>query len=366
MIIENTFTINSTLDSASNLRSKYCYDDANTNMPIVVMMHGFNGSIDNITSAMMQRIASQGFFVLAAGMRGRKGATGSRDASGREIHDIYDAINYVKANFPVSDKVCISGYSGGGGNALAAATKFPDVFNVVVDHFGMSDYGYDSTYGWYYTNPSYQSNIADFVGATPTAAPEKYLARAHIFGVSNFAGELYVFHDSEDSLVDILQSQRLEEVQGANIDGHFFYSESGDPVRYLHDMATSEITEPTWLPRAQAVAPWTIPDTGSVRVCGYIITKKFNIFLGNLDDRTADVTYDLSQNKFIVTPLSGETLVRVEKDGIVNIRLIDSTTEIILGEPSGRVKYIYAKDGGLKRVKFAFVKEDGAWKKVKV
>jgi predicted acyl esterase len=93
----------------------------------------------------MQRIAGEGYFVVAAGMRGRKGASGSEDASGKEIHDIYDAIQYVQTNFPalVSDKVTISGYSGGGGNALAAASKFPDTFNVVVDHLGMSDYGYD-------------------------------------------------------------------------------------------------------------------------------------------------------------------------------------------------------------------------------
>ena len=367
MIIEGTFTLNSSLDFASNLLSKYCYDDSNTDMPIIVLMHGFRGSIDNISSGMMQRIANEGFFVLAAGMRGRKGASGYRDASGREIYDIYDAVNYVKKHFPVSDKVCISGYSGGGGNALAAATKFPDTFNVVVDHFGMSDYGYDQTYGWYYTNPSYQNDIVNFIGDTPESAPEKYLSRAHIFGVNNFKGEIYVFHDSEDAAVSILQSQRLEEIQGDYINGYFFYSGPGDSVRYFHDIDTSQITEPIWLPRAQAVEPQELASTGSVRVCGYIVTKDFKIFLGNLDDRTADVTYDLNENRFVVTPLSGETLVRiVNKDGLSATQVIADTTEIILMESTGRIKYFFMKDGSsFQRVKNIFVK-DGVWKQVKV
>lgn len=353
--------------ATSGLLSKYAYNDNNNDMPIVVMMHGFNLDIDAITSNIMQRIANQGFFVLAAGMRGRKGATGSKDASGKEIFDIYDAINYVKANFPVSDKVCISGYSGGGGNALAAASKFPDTFNVVVDHFGMSDYGYDSTYGWWYTNPDYHDDIENFIGYTPTTAPEQYLARAHVYAVKNFTGgELYAFHDSEDSNVSVLQSQRLESVLNSSIDATFYYSGPGDQDRYLHSMTTSEITEPIWLPRASSAQPWEMPDSGTIRVCGYIVTKKFKIFLGDLDDRTADVTYNLNTNTFDVIPLSGETVVRIEKNGILYTATINQRTILTLTEPFGNLKSVYVSESGvLKRVKKIFVKENGIWEKVK-
>jgi pimeloyl-ACP methyl ester carboxylesterase len=372
MIVENTFTINSTLDYSSNLLSKYCYDDANVDMPIVVMMHGFNLDIDAITSTIMQRIANEGYFVLAAGMRGRKGATGSEDASGKEIHDIYDAIQYVQTNFPtlVSDKVTISGYSGGGGNALAAVSKFPDTFNVCVDHFGMSDYGYDGTYGWYYTNPSYQSDIVSFIGNTPAIVPEKYLARAHVNAVKNFAsGELYAFHDEGDGSVDVVQSQRLEAVLNGSIAGQFYYSDSEDVERYLHSMDTSAITEPTWLPRANAVPAWEVADSGTIRVCGYIITKKFKIYLGNLGDRTADVTYNLALNKFDVTPLSGSTTVRIERDGNMANAIISTPTSIYPTTPigaSGKIKTVYAKDTDIIKVKNVFEKQGGIWRKAKV
>jgi len=118
-------------------------------------MHGWSDDALVFGDDMLSRFADYGLFVAAIGLRGRNSADGARDASGREIYDIIDAITYIRTNYASivdSEKVCIVGYSGGGGNALAAACKFPDMFNVVVDFFGMSDYGRDGTNGWYYNN----------------------------------------------------------------------------------------------------------------------------------------------------------------------------------------------------------------------
>jgi dienelactone hydrolase len=135
----------------TNLYAQWQYPDVGTDFPICVLMHGFGGSANDFDAATMKQIAQYGLFALTVGMRGRNGASGSQDASGLEIYDIYDALVYVRANFASkvsSSHAGIVGYSGGGGNALAAACKFPDTWTMVVSHFGMSDYGRANPDGW--------------------------------------------------------------------------------------------------------------------------------------------------------------------------------------------------------------------------
>lgn len=133
----------------NNLLVRTAYAKDATDLPIVLILHGWDGQ----TAAygeMMDRLAQGGLFVGAVGMRGRDGADGARDASGREIYDIYDALQTIRSQYaarvsPTLAAIC--GWSGGGGNALAAACKFPDTWNVVIDYFGMSDYGACSRVG---------------------------------------------------------------------------------------------------------------------------------------------------------------------------------------------------------------------------
>lgn len=88
--------------------------------------------------------------------------------------------------------------------------------------------------------------------------------------------------------------------------------------------------------------------------------------MGDLDDRTADVTYNLNTNTFDVIPLSGETVVRIEKNGILYTATINQRTILTLTEPFGNLKSVYVSESGvLKRVKKIFVKENGIWEKVK-
>jgi dipeptidyl aminopeptidase/acylaminoacyl peptidase len=117
-----------------NLKAELNYNDAVTNAPIVVVMHGY--SMSSTVAGVRenaQRLRDAGFFAISVTMRGREGSEGTRDSGGLEIHDIYDAVEAVKTSFarlvnPAN--VHITGYSGGGGNTLSALTKFPDYFRV--------------------------------------------------------------------------------------------------------------------------------------------------------------------------------------------------------------------------------------------
>jgi len=100
---DGNFTYSSSIDSITDLYAVYSYDSGFTaDLPIVCFGHGFGGDADTITLAQMHTYAAEGFFVLNIGMRGRNDADGDKDASGREIYDLYDAIEYVKTNYALA------------------------------------------------------------------------------------------------------------------------------------------------------------------------------------------------------------------------------------------------------------------------
>ena len=140
------FTYSSSIDAITNLYAKYAYDVGFDNLPIRVLMHGFSQDTTAIDANEMETIAGLSrCFVLVVGMRGRDGADGSLDKSGRELYDIYDAIQYIITNFASRinpENIIISGYSGGGGNTLGYCCKFPDHHVMAVDYAGISDYTY--------------------------------------------------------------------------------------------------------------------------------------------------------------------------------------------------------------------------------
>src|SRR5687768_8549622 len=90
---EEEFTYDSSIDDAiDNLGGKYAFDDGIAShgpLPVLLVMHGYGGSVAEITEATLRRYASYGFLAVAVGKRG------SRDASGREAQDILDALAAV-------------------------------------------------------------------------------------------------------------------------------------------------------------------------------------------------------------------------------------------------------------------------------
>lgn len=304
----------------TNLYAKYRYPINGTNLPIVVMMHGFVQTAATVPTTDIERIANYGFFAVAPGMRGRDSATGTADGSGREIYDIVDCVEYIKSNFSSvvdPNKIALVGYSGGGANGLAAACKFPDYWTVIVEHFGMSDYGYSATEGWWYTHTVRQADLTTMIGDR-TAVINPYHARLATLAITNFTGgKLYMYHDSADSSVPISATNNIvSALDGASMTNYSsnISTPSSNP-RWIHGYPndnpnTLSQAEPTWSADILSRSAWTIATSGTVKVIGYIVTKRFTIWLNANGtatkgiDAVATVVYNTTTDTYTVTPLS--------------------------------------------------------------
>jgi pimeloyl-ACP methyl ester carboxylesterase len=320
-------TYASSIDAGiADLKAEYAYDTGFSRRPILVLMHGY----------------ARGFFVVVPGMRGRSSASGARDSSGREIQDVIDAVEDARAGFAAHvdpDRVAIAGYSGGGGNALAAIAKAPDYWTHVVSHFGPSDYGWRTT-GWYYTDTGFQTDLTTDVGAAPGTQPGWWRSRNHADALAyqlalaprGFGARLSLYHDADDASVDVAQSDRVRDVlEAAGLEELLDYhrSTSLDSVRYLHgypaDSAGVLAAEADWTARALNAQAWKVPERGEVLVAGYLVTKRFQIWLGltsgGANPKTdaaggkvhvARVRYDTLAGTFDLLPLTGAVRYRIE------------------------------------------------------
>lgn len=316
---DGSFTYASSIDSINNLYATYSYDIGFTgNMPIVCLGHGYGGDASTITYAQMHTYAAEGFFVLCIGMRGRNSASGLQDSSGREIYDLYDAIMYARANFSRTSqkKVAWSGFSGGGGNGLALRCKFPDLCNVTVSHYGMSDYGEDPSTGWYYTNPSYAATIASWVGATPAGNINKYKARnsRRAIGLNTKAGKLRIYHNSTDDSVAVIHSKKIGEAIVAAGKSALYTGTYSDTI-YQHANYDS-VTLADFKNEIKTLQSFNI-EAGIFYVVGFLKTKLFEVWLGDGTDGIAKVKFSKSKNKIVViNELSTSQNITVKYNGV--------------------------------------------------
>jgi dienelactone hydrolase len=327
----------------ADLKAEFAYDTGFSRRPILVLMHGYAEDIAQVTAAHRARFASRGFFVVVPGMRGRSSASGARDSSGREIQDVIDAVEDARAGFAAHvdpDRVAIAGYSGGGGNALAALAKAPDYWTHVVSHFGPSDYGWRTDSGWYYTDAGFQADLTTDVGAAPGTQPGWWRSRnaADALGYQlalaprGRGPRLSLYHDADDASVDVAQSDRVRDVLEASrleelLDYH--RSTSLDSVRYLHgypgDSAGVLAAEADWTARALNAQAWKVPERGEVLVAGFLRTRRLKVWLGltsgGANPKTdaaggkvhvARVRYDTLAGTVDLLPLTGAVRYRIE------------------------------------------------------
>jgi pimeloyl-ACP methyl ester carboxylesterase len=338
----------SSIDPASYpaLDATICYDELQPNAPVLVLMHGWSENSASFVDDTYRRLARRGFFVIAPNMRARPAFTG-RDASAREIVDILDAVDVVRQRYPEfahARDAYMFGYSGGGGNVLAMAMKAPDAFNLFASHFGMSDYGYDATYGWYATNGSFQSDISNAVGGAPgasAAVDAAYRSRYAIEGIpANLqGGHLFLFHDTDDTLVSVEHSRQLAAAMTAEGNSRYTYHESaaGNWNRWEHSLpnGTAKIarTENTLLPRMQRreFRPWHFPLSGSARVHGFLRTKHFEIVLDDRKSSVATVSYDVAARSYTVTPVTAHEPidVTITQGGLSISQTISGVTALV-------------------------------------
>lgn len=334
-------TYNSSIDAGVTAQPyRYCYLSASTDMPIAILMHGFNGDYTAISDAVLQNVASYGLFAVTVGMRGRSGRSGSQDASGREIHDIYDALTAIRtahASRVNALDAAIVGYSGGGGNVLAACCKFPDTWLCGADHFGISDYGRDVSDGWYAQSVGDQPTLRAWIGGSPVAVPDNYYARDATVAIQNYSGgHLYLYHDTGDTAVEVVHSQRIAAAMAAAGRTNYAYSETtpASSPRWVHGYpeAGTEIAQtiPTWAAHiaARTTPTWTIPTSGTITVIGYIVTKRFKIWLGTGQSEVATVAYNTAMDSYTVTPRTGSMTVTITQGAKTATQTISGVTTI--------------------------------------
>lgn len=312
-VVEENITYSSSIDPCRALAAHLAYPAAGRALPVLVLMHGFRMRADGFHADAYQRIAAAGSFVIGVEMRGRGASDCKPDAGGREIYDIVDAIRCVLGRYPDrtdSGQIHVAGYSGGGGNALSCAARFPDTFNTVASFFGISDYGYDPRDGWYHAASADQRKyLALWIGGTPAEAPDAYHSRAQVLAIANYSGgHLWLFHDREDRNVPVVNSERVEQAMRAaglhNCTAS--YTGPGDDPRWLHASPNGNAgvirAEALFLTPIvkKSVPPWTVPERGTLRVAAYLETKRFGLWLGDGTAAFGSVDYDVPRREFTI------------------------------------------------------------------
>lgn len=311
IIHRTAISYNSTIDDLTLLYD-ISYNSSLSLRPLVVLMHGWNDSRTAIVEEWKNRLVTGRRIVCqAVDMRGRSSSDGTADASGREIYDIYDAINHAIANYSIDPyNINIMGYSGGGGNVLKMMCAFPDLFTTATSFFGMSDYGVSSSDGWWYTTAARRAEIQARIGGAPARFRSRYYTRSGLYFISNARySRCRAYHDEGDAAVPVVNTENIETAVSDMSNWAVNISDATDSTRWLHgypytggggtpnmnaepaifnDINNSSYRNPS------------IAREGTLLIPGYLITKNFRIWLGDGLWNYATVDYDLNQRSFVI------------------------------------------------------------------
>jgi len=329
----------STIDDLPNLKAKVAYDKLRKNMPIVVLLAGGTPGSTKPLHGEVERMSRKGVFAILPTLRGRDGSPGKADIMGREVYDIVDAVDYVKANYAElvnPNLVSIVGYSSGGSLALLAGARFPGYFRTLVSFFPITDRADQPYWELYDREPATDLEgkalriakmVEKFVGGTPKTAPDAYIARRTLSAVANASQtSIHLLHDLEDGLVPYEHSQRYSDAAKAagltNVRFHLSYPDDGRRWQHGHpdkkpDLIAGEHKFVGQLTGGKPDRP-TLPNEGELIIPGYLRTEHFEIWLGDGLDATAALKYSLTDTcaTFSVAPHSGnaDAPVRVMLD----------------------------------------------------
>jgi len=383
-------TISSDSDGALDLKAELNYNDSVTNAPIMVVMHGYsNGYGFETVDAQAQRLRDAGFFVVSVSLRGRDGSDGVRDSGGLEVYDIYDAVEAVKAAYGANvdpSNVSITGYSGGGGNVMSALTKFPDYFRVGTSYFGMSDYGYDPTNGWY-NNGASSSHIAQLnqdIGNPNTgdaAVLDRYMARSsNLASMNNPYSEIHLFVNNNETICPKINdtTYRDNAVAAASYEGEFnninihigvagtYQDFDGDGVNDANEQqywphgaptADQQASSESWY--LSRLLDGSIPQpklnaSDTLFVAGYVKTMPFEFWLGDGQNAAGNLDYSLSTaNKtfslsVLTSDLDVSSLLKVDTDDMAGKQVEVSLDGVVVDKfvGGGLYQYVGLTNGG--------------------
>jgi len=320
-IVVKQIAYRSSVDNLYPLLAEIAYNPKGKNMPVVVYQHGDYPGTRLSTVPAIYELAKKGIFGLSVSKRGRDGSAGKGDGFGKEVYDIYDAVEYVKANYAPyidPDNINITGGSGGGMDTFAAIVHFPDYFRVAAPFVAPPDLDhwfrqleptiklleqYAKSFGSQYAGSwSLFSQTIEGIGGLPSQIPDNYLARNWVLGaINNPYTLIHIFWDDEDGASPSITQRSfayLEETKKLGFTNvHLHYSKRGDRLRFLHwgvpdNSFAWHYFLPVILSRSHPVP--VLADAGRLVVLGFVKTKRFLIWLGEGNDAVARVDYSLS------------------------------------------------------------------------
>lgn len=270
---------------------------------IIASTHGWHMSMPKYQP--MEDEPKDEYLWVYADMRGRAFSEGKQDCNGYELHDVIDAVEYVKKHYAAyisdAETVYYYGGSGGGGNGYEILNKFPDYFAAATVMCGISDYA-----RWYqddYAVGEFRDEMDVWIGCAPDQNPMAYQSRSGLHGIRNLHTPLFIAHGNTDLRVQICQA-RLYVAEAARIgkgDLVSYYEMDGVGTRQHFGNATPEqMEEMSRRDAAHRVAhqtPVSLPEKGSLWVHGYLVTKHFSVWLDSVD-KVAELTYDLSRGAY--------------------------------------------------------------------
>jgi pimeloyl-ACP methyl ester carboxylesterase len=296
----------SSADGAGPLLADVEFQPDGTRKPLLLVMHGYNGGREHCRPDIVD-YAKLGIFAVSPDMRGRGGSGGTWDSGGLDVHDILDAAVEAVRRFPGEvdpRNLNVVGYSGGGGNAIACAVRFPDLFQTCVSFFGISDYA-----AWHAVNsrPDCVEVMDRTLGGTPEQVPEVYLARSANLAAANCVwSRLHFFWDEEETQCPPAPVEgfirRYRAAALSNVAVHV--SRRTDANRWLHGYrsdhaslkgpADSLFLRDVFAPKDSSPR---IPERGRFVVPGYLVTRRFAVYIGDGQRGQVIVEYDISGNK---------------------------------------------------------------------
>ena len=318
--MKQTFHYASSIDGLSPLYADAVFTADGKRKPLVAVLHGFHCTRGHVAPD-CDALAARGFFCVAPDMRGHADSAGKHDCGGLQICDIVDALAEAVRRWPGeidTANVNAVGYSGGGGNVMSLFTKFPTLLKAGAAFFGISDYAL-----WHRTmgRPDCNATMEKALGGTPDHVPERYAARGSPVAVQNNPRtRLHVFWDAEETACPpVLNEQFVSAARSlgyTNVTPHV--SKPGDPARWIHgyrsEVSDLYAADDVFAPDFHAAGPpYVLPTSGELVVCGYVVTDRFAIWLGDGLEGTARVHYSLSGGMVSVRELerSGRAELRV-------------------------------------------------------
>jgi len=305
-LVEKPLVYRSSVSHLDPLKAWMAYRPDGRSKPVVVAMHGYGDPVLRHGGRRMlgttRSYAERGLFALAVDLRGREESAGQRDDGGLEVMDIYDAVQAAVAQYPAeADGACVNliGWSGGGGNTFSAVTRMPDLFSNAAAFYGITDYGY-------WADTSFKGLIQPNVGGETRQVPDRYLARNSLLGVGNNAYTRFQFFwDEKERICPSWMDTEFRRIAGAlgygNITAH--ESRATDRFRWLHEgmdrgsaVESERLTLPLML-EGNNPSPALRPE-GRLMVLGYLMTRRFQILVGQGNDAVAEVAYQLAPGQY--------------------------------------------------------------------